>query len=100
MTQPTYQIAIVGCGAGIAELHLKALAQLSAQARIVGMCDVSRERGEARAAQANAPFFADHRAMIEATQPDIVAICTPHPFHAPTSIPPPKFTWAKAPPLP
>ncbi|BCX06024.1 MAG: oxidoreductase [Candidatus Roseilinea sp.] len=72
--------AIVGAGAGIAELHLRALAQLPA-ARIVGMADVNAERGQPRAAEAGCPFFTDHRAMIEATQPDVVVICTPHPSH-------------------
>ncbi|MCS6847136.1 MAG: Gfo/Idh/MocA family oxidoreductase [Anaerolineae bacterium] len=72
--------AIVGAGAGIAELHLRALAQLPA-ARIVGMADLNPERGRPRAAAAGCPFFTDHCAMIEATQPDVVVICTPHPSH-------------------
>jgi len=82
MTHPHYRIAIAGCGAGIAESHLRALAQLTDRAHIVGMCDVSRERGQVRATQADVPFFTDHCAMLEATQPDVIAICTPHPFHA------------------
>jgi predicted dehydrogenase len=78
----TINIAIAGCGAGIADSHLRAIAKLDpAQARIVAMCDVSAARGEPRAQQASVPFFADHRTMIEATRPDIVAICTPHPYH-------------------
>ncbi len=75
-----FRYAIVGAGAGIVESHLRALAQLPA-ARIVGMADLSPERGGPRAAVAGCPFFTDHRAMIEATQPDIVVICTPHPSH-------------------
>lgn len=73
--------AIAGCGAGIAESHLAALAKIPS-ANIVGMCDVSAERGRPRAEAAGVPFFTDHVAMIEATQPDVVSICTPHPFHA------------------
>lgn len=72
--------AIAGCGAGIAESHLAALAKLPG-ARIVGMCDVSAERGQPRADAAGVPFFTDHVAMIDATKPDVVSICTPHPFH-------------------
>lgn len=73
--------AIVGAGAGIVEAHLRALGQLPA-ARIVGMADVSLARGEPRALAAGCPFFTDHRALIEATAPDVVVICAPHPFHA------------------
>ena len=72
---------IIGCGAGIATFHLRALSQLP-NAKIVGMCDVSAERGQARADEVGAPFFADHRAMLAATKPNVAVICTPHPFHA------------------
>lgn len=71
---------IVGAGASIADLHLRALAQLPS-ARIVGMADLSPERGQPRATAAGCPFFTDHRVMIEATRPDVVVICTPHPSH-------------------
>lgn len=72
--------ALVGAGAGIAEAHLRALAQLPS-ARIVGMADLNPERGRPRAAAAGCPFFTDHAEMIEATRPDVVVICTPHPSH-------------------
>jgi len=79
MTQ-SLRYAIVGAGAGIVEMHLRALAQLPA-ARIVGMSDVAPERGRPRATAAGCPFFTDHCSMIEATRPDVVVICAPHPFH-------------------
>jgi len=79
MTQ-SLRYAIVGAGAGIVEAHLRALAQLPA-ARIVGMSDVIPERGQSRATAAGCPFFTDHCSMIEATRPDVVVICAPHPFH-------------------
>jgi predicted dehydrogenase len=85
MTTPSLRYTIVGAGAGIADLHLKALAQMPG-ARIAGMCDVSAERGRPRADAAGCPFFLDHRDMIEATRPDVVVICTPHPFHAAIAI--------------
>lgn len=72
--------AIAGCGAGIAESHVAALSKMP-NARIVGMCDVNAERGRPSADAAGAPFFTDHIAMIEATKPDVVSVCTPHPFH-------------------
>jgi predicted dehydrogenase len=77
----SYRYAIVGAGAGIAESHLRALSQLP-EDKIVGMADLSEARGKPRADAAACPFFTDHQAMIEATKPDVVVICTPHPFHA------------------
>lgn len=77
-----FRYGIIGSAAGIAATHLNALAQVSG-AQIVGMADVAAERGAARAAEVGCPFFTDHRAMLEATCPDIAVICTPHPFHAP-----------------
>jgi predicted dehydrogenase len=85
MSSLSLRYAIVGCGAGIALSHIRALQQLP-NARLAGMCDVSAERGQARADRAGAPFFTDHRQMIEAKKPDVVAICTPHPFHAAIAI--------------
>jgi len=83
----TFRYAIIGCAAGIAPLHLQALAQLPASAaQIVGMSDINAERGAARAAESKSPFFVDHREMLERTKPDIAVICTPHPFHAPLAI--------------
>ncbi len=72
--------ALVGAGAGIAEAHLRALTKLPS-ARVVGMADLNPERGRPRADAAGCPFFTDHAAMIEATRPDVVVICTPHPSH-------------------
>src|SRR5438477_5374044 len=72
--------ALIGCAAGIAATHSRALAQIPS-ARVVGMSDVAAERGAARAAEVGAPFFVDHRQVLQQTQPDIAVITTPHPFH-------------------
>ena len=77
--------AIIGCAAGIVPTHLRALAQLPS-AQIVGMADISAERGAARAAEAGSPFFADHRALLAEQRPDIAVICTPHPYHASSAL--------------
>ena len=76
---------IIGCAASIVPTHLQALAQLPA-ARIVGMADVSAERGAARAAETGCPFFVDHREALAELRPDVAVITTPHPFHAPIAI--------------
>ena len=72
---------MIGCAAGIAATHIRALAQIRS-AQIVGMSDVVAERGAARAAEVGCPFFVAHREMLQQTQPDIAVITTPHPFHA------------------
>lgn len=84
-TSAGLRYAIVGCAAGIAVTHLAALSRLPG-AKIVGMADVAAERGAARAAEYNSPFFTDHRAMLEAVAADVVVITTPHPFHAPIAV--------------
>lgn len=80
-----FRYAIVGCGGQIAPLHINALSQLP-DAEIIGMADVVAERGAARAAEVGVPFFSDHHTLLEKTRPDVVVICTPHPFHAPLTI--------------
>ncbi len=74
------RFAILGCGASIVPTHLSALAELS-NVQIVGMSDVHAERGSKRAAEADCPFFPDHRALLAELHPDVVVICAPHPFH-------------------
>jgi predicted dehydrogenase len=72
---------IIGCAASIVPTHLAALAQLPA-AQIVGMADISAERGAERAAELGCPFYVDHRELLAELRPDVAVICTPHPFHA------------------
>lgn len=81
----TFRYAIIGCAAGIATTHLKALARLP-NAQVVGMSDINEERGAARAAETGSPFWASHQEMLAETQPDVAVIVTPHPFHAPLAL--------------
>ena len=81
----TLRYAIIGCAAGIAPSHIKALSQL-AEARIAGMSDINAERGTERAEEAGCPFFIDHREMLERVRPDVAVICAPHPLHAPLAL--------------
>src|SRR5215813_10413858 len=80
-----FRYAIIGGGGGIAETHLKALAQLPA-AQVVALADINPERAEIRAAELGCPFFADHREMLKQVKPDIAVVCTPHPSHAALAI--------------
>ncbi len=77
---PPLRYVIIGCAASIVPTHLQALAQLSA-AQIVGMADISAERGAARAAEVGCPFFVDHREALAELRPDVAVITTPHLFH-------------------
>ena len=81
-TDTPLRFALIGCAAGIAVTHLQALAKLPG-AQIVGMSDINAERGAARAAETDSPFYTDHREMLAETKPDVAVIVTPHPFHAP-----------------
>jgi predicted dehydrogenase len=74
------RFAILGCGASIVPTHLAALAALP-NTQLVGMSDIDGERGAKRATEANCRFFADHRVLLAELRPDVVVICTPHPFH-------------------
>jgi UDP-N-acetyl-2-amino-2-deoxyglucuronate dehydrogenase len=83
--QQMLRYVLIGCAAGIATTHLRALAQMP-EARIAGMSDINAERGAARAEESGCPFFVDHRQLLEATRPDVAVIVTPHPFHAPIAL--------------
>ena len=80
LSESSLRFAIFGCGASIVPTHLAALAALS-NATLVGMFDIDAERGAKRAAEANCRFFTDHLALLTEIRPDVVVICTPHPFH-------------------
>ena len=82
---PTFRYVLIGCGAGIATTHLRALAQLP-EAQIAGMSDIDATRGAARAAETGCPFFVDHHELLAETHPDVAVIITPHPFHAPLAL--------------
>lgn len=53
---------------------------------LLAISDLNIEAGQKRAAESDCAFFADHREMLRATQPDIVVITTPHPFHCALAI--------------
>ena len=68
----------VGCGASIYPLHEKAADP--ARFELVGMADID-ERARSRAETHDAPFFTDHRTMIETVKPELVVVMTPHTSH-------------------
>jgi predicted dehydrogenase len=72
--------AIVGVGAAVLGMHRPAFDLPTVE--LVGVTDVNAEHATQRAEELGCPAFADHRALLEATRPDVVIIMTPHPFHA------------------
>ena len=85
------RFAIIGCGGIIATNHINAIKQMP-NAQIVAMCDINAETGAPRAAevaestQRSCTFFTDRHELLATIKPDVVSICTPHPFHAPVAI--------------
>jgi predicted dehydrogenase len=75
---------VIGVGAGIFGSHRRALELDTAD--LVAVSDVDPERGKAVAHQVGCPFYIDHAAMLDDTQPDVAVILTPHPFHASIAI--------------
>jgi predicted dehydrogenase len=71
---------IIGVGAGVLGMHRPALALETVE--LVGASDINATLGEKNAGELNCPFFADHKAMLSATKPDVAVILAPHPFHA------------------
>ncbi len=80
-----FRYALIGCGGVIAPTHLKALRAIP-NAQIVALCDVDPARGEPRAQEIGCAFFTDHHTLLAEIKPDIVAVTTPHPSHAPIAI--------------
>jgi predicted dehydrogenase len=78
---PKLRHAVVGVGAGIFSFHRDALQQLP-NAELVAVCDVNTQPGQQRAEELGVPFYPQHQVMLADMRPDIVAVITPHPFHA------------------
>ena len=82
------RVGFIGCG-GNASGHVGRILAMG-ECEVVGLCDVSetsiervRERHREQYPHiADVPVFADYREMLDNERPDIVSICTWHPFHA------------------
>jgi predicted dehydrogenase len=71
---------ILGVGAGVLGMHRSALTLETVE--LVGASDVNTTLGQKKANDLGCPFFADYRAMLATTKPDVAVILAPHPFHA------------------
>jgi len=85
----TLRYALVGGGAGIAATHLAALQKLQAadsDVQLVALADLNEQPARERADGLGCAYFTDHMTMLSEMRPDVVAICAPHPFHAPIAL--------------
>lgn len=76
--------AVIGVGANVFAMHRPALTLPTAE--LVGVSDLNRELGEARAQEFGCAFYEDYRQMLQETKPDVAVILVPHPFHAEVAV--------------
>jgi len=77
--------AVIGAG-GISHVHLNDILAKPG-VTLVGVADpADTKHWRLPAAHRVAPQFQDAEAMLRATQPDLVSICTPNKFHAPAAL--------------
>ncbi len=68
------RVAVIGLGP-IGNIHLRQYAA-HPEVRLVGVCDLLRERAEAAAAAYGVPAFLDAREMLAVLKPDLCGVCT------------------------
>lgn len=76
--------AIVGAGAGVLNMHRKALTLPTVD--VVAISDINTALGQERAGELNCTFYPDHKQLLADVRPDVVVVMAPHPFHAPIAI--------------
>jgi predicted dehydrogenase len=80
-----YRAALIGCG-GVSRDHSRGL-QAARNVRLVALCDVYEPNLKAAGrAYGVDRLYTDYRTLLEQERPDLVAICTQAPQHAPIAI--------------
>jgi len=74
-------VLIIGAGS-IALRHIAALSKIP-EVKIVGVCDIVREKAESLAAQTNAEALTNFKTAIDKLKPDYVILLTPRGFREP-----------------
>lgn len=74
------RFALIGCSK-VARKHAVALGRIE-QARLVGVCDINKDRAESFGREFSVPSFTDKNALFEAVSCDAVVISTPSGDHA------------------
>ena len=78
------RVGLIGCGS-IASQHLDAI-DANPDAVLVAVADTDEDAAAAVVADRGVPGYPDLTRMLDAEQPDVVHICTPHHLHAPMAI--------------
>ncbi|MBQ7035600.1 MAG: Gfo/Idh/MocA family oxidoreductase [Clostridia bacterium] len=73
------KVGIIGCGS-IFTMHATSCDHLE-NAKLIGVCDIKKERADAAAQKYNVPAYYDYKELIERERPDIVHVCVPHYLH-------------------
>lgn len=73
------KVGIVGCG-NIFTMHATSCDYLD-NAKLVGVCDIKKDRADAAAKKYNVPAYYDYKEMIDPEKLDVVHICVPHYLH-------------------
>lgn len=79
-----FRVGIIGCG-NIFPMHAAPVTERE-DTEMVAVCDVKKQRAEAKAKQYNCHFYEDYEHMFEKANLDAVHICLPHHLHAPVTI--------------
>jgi myo-inositol 2-dehydrogenase/D-chiro-inositol 1-dehydrogenase len=75
-------VGIIGCGPVTQAIHLPALATLAERVRVVHVMDVEADVAAGVATRAGASHTTDVDVLLADPEVDVVAICSPHEFHA------------------
>lgn len=75
-------VGIIGAGVVTQAIHLPTLARLPEHFRVVTVMDVDAHAAESVAARAGAEATQSLQAVLDRPDVDIVAVCSPHQFHA------------------
>ena len=73
------KVGIVGCGS-IFTMHATSVDHLE-NAKLVGVCDIKKDRADAAAKKYNVPAFYDYKELIDNGNLDVVHVCVPHYMH-------------------
>lgn len=73
------KVGLIGCG-NIFTMHSTSVAHLSC-AKLVGVCDIKKNRADRAAAKYNCAAYYDYKDLIKKELIDVVHICVPHYLH-------------------
>jgi UDP-N-acetyl-2-amino-2-deoxyglucuronate dehydrogenase len=83
MKQTTFGVGVVGAGR-VFEQHARACAELGPRVRLLAIADVDEAQLRRATSRHFVPFaYRDYRQLLDRTDVDVVAVCTPPAFHEP-----------------